>query len=224
MKKDRFNNEIKIGDKVLFNNQDCRANFISYEYGTVLGFTKHFVIIKPDSPEKFRYIEEKNRGKIYRSDYNILVIEDYKTKYMYLLADFDNYKKNSIKRNQEQSEQGKRNVLMSMLDVRDDFDRALENCKNEEDKNGLENIIKKYDDTLKKYGITKFVRPCPDNELVPFDPERYEAISTLPTDNKEQDNKIAYIIKPGYEMNRQIFRISQCVIYKFIEKEEYIND
>ena len=217
MMKDRFNNEIKIGDKVLFNNQDCKANFISYEYGTVLGFTKHFVIIKPNNPERFRYIEEKNRGKIYRSDYNILVIEDYKTKYMYLLADFDNYKKNSIKRNQEQSEQGKRNVLMSMLDVRDDFDRALENCKNEEDKIGLENIIKKYDDTLKKYGITKFVRPCQDDELVTFDPERYEAISTLPTDNKEQDNKIAYIIKPGYELNGQIFRISQCVIYKFIE-------
>ena len=220
MKKDRFNNEIKIGDKVLFNNQDWKARFIRYEYGTVLGFTKDFVIIKPNNPEQFIYLNKENRNKIYRSDYNIVVIEDYKTKYLYLLADFDNYKKNSIKRNQEQSEQGKRNVLMSMIEVRDDFDRALENCKNSDDKEGLQNIIKKYDDTLYKYGVTRYVRPCLDDELVPFDPERYEAISTIPTDNPEQDNKIAYIIKPGYEINKQIFRISQCVIYKFNENEE----
>ena len=214
--KDRFDEEIKLNDKVYFIDHYYDWSFKNLEKGTVIGFTSEYVKIKPDNIDVLKYNINKKYVRRYNK-YIIVIGEDWKDKYLRLLAEMENFKKNNIKRANELGEQGKRNVLFEMIDIRDDFDRALENIKNESDKEGIQLMINKFDNTLRKFGVNRYVRPATDDQLVSFDSERYEAISVLPTNDKDKDNKIAYIIKPGYEINKEIFRIGTCVVYKYGE-------
>lgn len=201
-------NDIKINDKVVFNNQTRKGKFKNHEIGTVIGLTHEFVIIEPNNPDHFDHLDNH---KIYRRHKNVIVIEDYKDPYLRLAAEMDNFKKNNIKRANELSESGKRKVLMNLIDLKDDFDRALDNIKNENDKEGVLHIINKIDNVLLNYNVKKYS----NDELINFDPNKYDAISILSTDDKEKDNKIASIIKPGYMINNEIFRFCTCVVYKY---------
>lgn len=212
---DRFKKEIKVNDRVLFNNQDYKGRFYDYALGTIIGFTNCYVKIKPDKPEDF--LDLNDNTKIYRKPENIFIIEDYKDKYLYLAAEMDNYRKNATKRANELAESGKRNVLLDILDVRDNFDLSLQNIKDESDKEGINHIIDLVDHVLNKYGVKQCDILKDDNELIAFDPNKYNAFLTQEIDDPEKDNKIAHMIKPCYMINNDIFRIGQCVVYKLKE-------
>lgn len=211
IRKQNIMNDIKINDKVVFNNQTRKGKFKNHEVGIVIGLTNEFVIIEPNNPDHFDHLDNH---KIYRRYKNVIVIEDYKDPYLRLAAEIDNFKKNNIKRANELSESGKRQVLMYLLDIKDDFDRALDNIKDENDKEGVQYIINKLDNILSTYGIVKYTN---NDEIIEFDPNKHEAISVLLTDDKKKDNKIAYIIKHGYMINNEIFRFCTCVVYKYNE-------
>ena len=213
IKKDEFNNEINIGDHVLFNDQGWDARFFAHEYGTVTKFTEHFIVIKPDNLDAFHAYAHPDR--IYRKSNRIIVVEDWKNKYLYLAADFDNYKKNSVKRNREQSEAGKRQVLLNMLEIVDDFERIPETDIND----GTRNIINKMINELQKFEVVKYVPE--DNK---FNANYFEAISLTDIDDKEKDNTIHYILQNCYLMNNEVLRIGKCVVDKYKEKTENNNE
>ena len=212
---DQFNNEIKIGDRVLFLNQDARAIPIDYQYGTVLGFTTKFVIIKPEHPDKM-FWGLFNKEKIYRSDYKLIVDKSSKWKdnWMYLIADFENYKKKSLQLANETAQKNVNNVLLDILEIVDDLDRAIDNTNDKDDRDGLYVIYDKFVRRLGKYGVEQ-MKTNPQNEGIgkdiEFDPEFHEAISTLDM-GPNMKGKIVDTIQTGYMIGSKVLRHAKVIV------------
>lgn len=113
-------------------------------------------------------------------------------------ADFLNYKKDEAKRLEEFLTFSNEAVILEVIDVLDDLERAVAEVKNE----GLEQVLKKFQDLLKKYNVERVT--VGDK----FDPLLYEAMETEEGGEKMQE------IRAGYTMNGKIIRPARVKIIK----------
>ena len=206
--KDQFNNEIKLNDRVLLNNQNYKGKQINFQYGKVIGFTNEFVIIQPDNPNAFIYINKKNRNKIYRYSYNIIVdnTEQLTNNWLRLAAEIDNYKKNNDKRSTLEIQNNTNKIMLSMLEVLDDIERGIQIDNND----GLKIIKNKFINTLSKFGVKEIdTKPNENNEYVNFNPEFHEAITVVDSDYK---NKIIDTLQKGYTINDKLLRVAKVIV------------
>ncbi len=134
-----------------------------------------------------------------------------------LYAEFENYKRRNAKERLDLMNSANQDVMLSLLPVVDDFERAIKNTeKSEENKSvveGLELIHAKLTDTLKQKGLKPMDSAIGKN----FDVETMEAITRLPTTDKKQSGKVIDEIEKGYHLGNKVLRYARVVVAHFEE-------
>ncbi len=143
-------------------------------------------------------------------------LSDYKDKYLRLVAEFDNFKKRSFKEKMETIQTAGKDIMISLIEVIDDIERAEKQVESSEDIKGLREgtnlIFNKLKNNLTSKGLKAF--DCLGKD---FDEEHHEAVAVVPASNKEQDNKIVDILEKGYLLNDKIIRHAKVVVAKASE-------
>ena len=134
-----------------------------------------------------------------------------KDKHIRLQAEFDNYRKRTLKERMELLKTASESVLMSILPVIDDFDRALQTIDVVEEeghlKDGVKLIYNKFQEFLKQNGV-KEIEAKEQN----FDTDLHEAITKIPAPSEELKGKIVDVVQKGYYLNDKVIRFSKVVI------------
>lgn len=137
-------------------------------------------------------------------------IQKEKKDYLFLMADFDNFRKRTVKEKGELIKTGSENVLKSLLPVIDDFERGLEAMKTAQDtdavKEGMELVYNKFLKFLDQNGVKAM-----DTNGSDFDPDKHEALTTMPVDD-DQKNKIIDTVTKGYTLNDKVIRHAKVVV------------
>ena len=139
-------------------------------------------------------------------------LQDQKDKYLRLLAEFDNYKRRSSRERIELSQTAGKEIIVSLLDVLDDSERAekqLQQEKNAGDISGVLLVFNKLRTILQNRGL----RPM-ESLGEEFDVEKHEAISEIPAASPEQKGKVVAEVIRGYYLNDKIIRFAKVIVGK----------
>ena len=137
-------------------------------------------------------------------------VEEWKDKYLRLSAEFDNYRKRTLREKMELIESGGEDVIKSMLAVMDDFDRALQAMQSAEDvaavREGVELISQKMRDTLKGKGVSEI-------EAVgqPLDTDLHEAVAKFPA-GEDKKGLVIDVVQKGYKLKEKVIRYAKVVV------------
>jgi molecular chaperone GrpE len=134
-----------------------------------------------------------------------------KDKFIRKVAEFENFKKRSLKERMELIQTAGKEVIIDMLDVLDDCERAEKQMINLEDqsKEGVMLVFNK----LKSLLTAKGLKPM-DTINKEFDPDMHEAITEIPAPTEEQKGKVIDEIQKGYYLNDKIIRYAKVVVGK----------
>lgn len=139
------------------------------------------------------------------------VIEEQKDKYLRLSAEFDNYRKRTLKEKAELILNGGERSLTSILPVIDDFERAIKTMQTATDldavKEGLVLIYNKFMTVMSQNGV-KLI----ETKDQPLDTDFHEAIAVIPAPSEEQKGKILDCVQNGYTLNDKVIRHSKVVV------------
>ena len=132
-------------------------------------------------------------------------------RYLRLFAEFDNYRRRTIKEREELIATAGKDILSAMLPIVDDFDRALVELSKTADENTLEGvklIYNKLINTLKSKGLERMdVAP---NDV--FDSEIHDAITLIPAPSPEYKGRIVDVVQAGYKLGDKIIRFPKVVV------------
>ena len=134
-----------------------------------------------------------------------------KDKFLRLFAEFENFKKRTSKERIELFKTAGQDVIISLLPVMDDFDRALNEISKAEDNElfkGVELISNKFKETLKNKGLTLVEVTQGDA----FDGDVHEAITQIPAPSDDLKGKIIDVIEKGYKLGDKIIRYPKVVV------------
>ncbi|WP_455612806.1 nucleotide exchange factor GrpE [Bacteroides congonensis] len=138
-------------------------------------------------------------------------IEEQKDKYLRLSAEFDNYRKRTIKEKAELILNGGEKSLSSILPVVDDFERAIKTMETATDvnavKEGVELIYNKFLAVLAQNGVKVI-----ETKDQPLDTDYHEAIAVIPAPSEEQKGKILDCVQTGYTLNDKVLRHAKVVV------------
>jgi molecular chaperone GrpE len=159
---------------------------------------------KPTPEEKIKIeIEELNQQ-----------LAELKDKHLRLYAEFDNYKKRTLKEKVDLMKTAAQDTMSALLPVLDDFDRARKNAQDDNatvhfDSEGVLLVYNKLVNTLSHHGL----KPMESNGQL-FDPELHEAITEIPAPNDEMKGKIIDTIEKGYFLKDKLIRHAKVVVGK----------
>ena len=131
-------------------------------------------------------------------------------KYLRLLAEWENYRKRTLKEKTASIDYGKESIISKILPILDDFERGLKANEKKGNGDGFQLIIQKLFDVLQKEGLNKISVNSGDE----FDVNQHEAISQIPIKKTELKGKIVEEIEAGYTFNEKIIRFNKVVIGK----------
>ncbi|TLP80437.1 nucleotide exchange factor GrpE [Maribacter sp. ACAM166] len=134
-----------------------------------------------------------------------------KDKFLRLFAEFENYKRRTSKERMELFKTAGQEVIVSLLPVLDDFERAMKELAKSDDKEvfkGIELIYVKLRETLKSKGLQMLEVNAGDV----FDAEIHEAITQIPAPNKKMKGKIIDVIEKGFSLGDRIIRHPKVVV------------
>lgn len=127
------------------------------------------------------------------------------------IAEFDNYRKRTIKEKTDLILNGGEKTIITILPVIDDMERALRNMRNADDVNavleGVELIYKKFMDILAKQGVSVI-----ETKEADFDVDVHEAVAQLPAPTPELKGKVMDCTLTGYKLNEKVIRHAQVVV------------
>ena len=139
------------------------------------------------------------------------MVEEQKDKYLRLSAEFDNYRKRTLKEKAELIKNGGEKTLTAILPVLDDFERALKNMEASEEtkamKEGVELIFSKFQKILGQEGLQKI-----ETEGQAFDTDFHEAIALIPAPSEELKGKILDCVQTGYMLNEKVIRHAKVAV------------
>ncbi len=139
------------------------------------------------------------------------VIEDQKDKYLRLSAEFDNYRKRTMKEKAELILNGGEKTISSILPIVDDFERALKNMETATDvaavKEGVELIYNKFMSVLAQDGVKVI-----ETKEKPLDTDFHEAVAVIPAPDKALKGKILDCVQTGYMLNDKVIRHAKVVV------------
>ena len=138
-------------------------------------------------------------------------IEEQKDKYLRLSAEFDNYRKRTMKEKAELILNGGEKSISSILPVIDDFERAIKTMETAKDvsavKEGVELIYNKFMAVLAQNGVKVI-----ETKDQPLDTDYHEAIAVIPAPSEEQKGKILDCVQTGYTLNDKVIRHAKVVV------------
>ncbi len=134
-----------------------------------------------------------------------------KDKYLRLSAEFDNYRKRTMKEKAELILNGGEKSISSILPIVDDFERALKNMETAEDvaavREGVELIYNKFMTVLGQNGVKVI-----ETKEQPLNTDFHEAIAVIPAPVEELKGKILDCVQPGYTLNDKVIRHAKVVV------------
>ncbi len=138
-------------------------------------------------------------------------LETVKDKYLRLVAEFDNYRKRTLKEKTELILNGGEKVLSTLLPILDDLDRASQNMDTSDDvatlKEGVSLIIDKLAKTLAAQGLQKM-----KTVGEAFNTDFHEAVALIPAQEEAQKNHVIDCVQPGYLLNEKVIRHAKVVV------------
>lgn len=138
-------------------------------------------------------------------------VEKEKKEYLFLMAEFDNFRKRTLKEKSEIIRNAGENVLKGLLPIMDDFERGIKAAEQSDDsaamKEGITLIYNKLKKFLAQNGV-KEIDPADDT----FDTERHEAISVVPVPDESMKGKILDTVEKGYMINDKVLRHAKVVV------------
>ncbi|MFT4094412.1 MAG: nucleotide exchange factor GrpE [Niabella sp.] len=135
-----------------------------------------------------------------------------KDKYLRLAAEFDNFRRRTAKERLELLQTAGKDIIVDLLDVLDDIDRAgkeLDGSKDKQQKQGINLIFNKFRNILQSRGLKVMEARGAD-----FDPELHEAITEIPAPAAELSGKVIDEISKGYYLNDKLIRHAKVVVGK----------
>lgn len=152
--------------------------------------------------------EEELQKQLDEANGKIAALED---KYLRQVAEFDNYRKRTIKEKAELIKNGGERAIESILPVLDDFERALANMAKDENAaeilTGVELIYNKFVGILKQNGLQKI-----ETEGAEFNTDFHEAIAMVPTPDEKMKGKVLDCIQAGYTLNDKVIRHAKVAV------------
>ncbi len=137
--------------------------------------------------------------------------EELNDKYLRLSAEYDNYRKRTLKEKIELTKSAGVSVILSLLPVVDDFQRALDHLDEAKDmasmKEGIVLIYNKFNDFLSQQGVAEI-----ETKEVEFDTDHHEAITKIPAPSEDMKGKVIDCIEKGYMLNDKVIRFSKVVV------------
>lgn len=137
--------------------------------------------------------------------------KEWQDKYIRLSAEFDNYRKRTLKEKTDLILNANENLLKDILTVVDDFERGIDHLDKSHDldalKKGIHLIYTKFSEFLKQKGIKEI-----DAKGQDFDIDFHEAMTKIPAPSKEEKGKVVDIIEKGYMLNDKVIRYAKVVI------------
>ncbi len=134
-----------------------------------------------------------------------------KDKYLRQVAEFDNYRKRTMREKAELILNGGEKVLAALLPVLDDLERAADNMEKSDDvqtlKEGVALILDKLGKTLAAQGLKKM-----DTDGKEFDTDFHEAIALVPAADEAQKNHVIDCVQAGYTLNEKVLRHAKVVV------------
>ena len=159
---------------------------------------------KKDKAHKKNKVEDQ----LEKAELELLELKD---KHIRLQAEFDNYRKRTLKERMELLKTASESLLVGILPVIDDFDRAVQTLDKVEEeghlKDGVMLIYNKFQDFLKQNGVKEI-----EAKEQTFDTDLHEAITTFPAPTEELKGKIIDVVQKGYYLNDKVIRHSKVVI------------
>lgn len=139
---------------------------------------------------------------------DVEAVNEWKDKYIRLYAEFDNYKKRTLKEKAELILNGSEKTINAILPVADDFERAMADPSDDPKaiKDGLELIFKKFEKALESLGVKKIETKDKD-----FDVDYHEAIAMVPGSD-EQKGKVIDCVQTGYTLNDKVIRHAKVAV------------
>jgi len=168
-----------------------------------------------EKPKKKKRFGRKDKAEEFKSKINDLEQElgEAKDKYLRLFAEFDNYKKRTVKERIDLMSTAGRETIASILPVLDDFDRAKKSAEDDDSSEsfseGVSLVYNKLHGIMKSKGVVVMESTGED-----FDPELHEAITEIPAPTEDMKGKIIDTIENGYLLNDKIIRHAKVVVGK----------
>ena len=167
-----------------------------------------------ENPKKKPSILKSKRASL-KEEVNTLKQEngELKDKYLRLFAEFDNYKKRTVREKLDLMKNAAQDTLSSLLPVLDDFDRAKQTADDERTdeslSDGIVMVYNKLYSTLQSHGLKDMVST---NET--FDPDLHHSITEIPAATDDMKGKVVDTIEKGYYLNDKIVRHAKVVVGK----------
>lgn len=162
-----------------------------------------------EDKKKAEKIEKKVEKKVEKTDKEI--IAELNDKYLRLAAEFDNYRKRTLKERMDLMKSAGEDILINIIPVMDDFERGLEVIDKAKEisavKEGVQLIYNKFKDFLKQRGVKEIEAKEKD-----FDTDLHEAITKIPAPDKKLKGKVVDVVEKGYYLNEKVIRFSKVVI------------
>ena len=161
-----------------------------------------------EAPAAEQTVEEQLAGMLEEAQQ---LVREEKDKYLRLSAEFDNYRKRTLKEKAELIKNGGEKTLTAILPVLDDFERALKNMETSEEtkamKEGVELIFNKFQKILGQEGLQKI-----ETEGKEFDTDFHEAIALIPAPSEDLKGKILDCVQTGYMLNEKVIRHAKVAV------------
>lgn len=152
--------------------------------------------------------ENKEKEEMARLEAEIAELKD---KYLRQVAEFDNYRKRTLKEKTELILNGGEKIITSLLPVLDDMERAQQNIEKSNDvealKEGINLVFKKLMTVLESAGLQKI-----DTDGKDFDTDVHEAIAMIPATTDDQKGKVIDCVQAGYKLNEKVIRHAKVAI------------
>ena len=138
-------------------------------------------------------------------------IADLKNQLLYKVAEFENYRKRTLKEKAELILNGGEKAVQAVLPVIDDMERAIENGAKTDDpqvlREGMELIYQKFMKSLESLGVKKI-----DTENADFDTDLHEAVAMVPGMGDDKKGKVIDCLQTGYQLNDKVIRHAKVAV------------
>jgi molecular chaperone GrpE len=173
---------------------------------------------KPERPQPEQPAGPESGALIEPSDEGVARLErelaDMKDKYLRLAAEYDNFKRRSVKERTDLWQRAQADLVQRLVDALDDLarfahvDPAQTDAKTIHD--GVDMVERKMWKALEAAGVARV-----DQVGVPFDPHVHEAVTTAPADQPAKDHTVGAVLQPGYRMGDALIRPARVVVLQW---------
>jgi molecular chaperone GrpE len=163
---------------------------------------------KKESKKDKTHKKTQTEEQLEQAELDLLELKD---NHIRLQAEFDNYRKRTLKERMELLKTANESLLLSLLPVIDDFDRAMQTLDAADEESvltdGVKLIYSKFQEFLKQNGVKEIEAKGQE-----FDTDLHEAITKIPASTKDEIGKNVDVVQKGYYLNDKVIRFSKVII------------